>query len=122
MLDLLWLVPALPLVGFVVLAFAGHRLPAKAAAAIGSGAVGLSAAAAAAVSAGFLFDPPAGGRFHQVIGRWLEVDGFSAGISFDFDALSMVMVLVVTFVGFLIHVYSAEYMAGDDGYSRFFAY
>jgi NADH-quinone oxidoreductase subunit L len=50
------------------------------------------------------------------------VGGFHPQISFYLDALSLVMILVVTFVGFLIHYYSAEYMEGDEGYSRFFAY
>ena len=47
---------------------------------------------------------------------------FRPAIGFYLDALSLVMMLVVTFVGFLIHLYSTEYMADDEGYSRFFAY
>ena len=43
-------------------------------------------------------------------------------ISFSLDALSLVMILIVTVVGFLIHLYSTEYMIDDEGYSRFFAY
>ena len=48
--------------------------------------------------------------------------GFQPQIGFYLDALSLVMMLVVTFVGFLIHLYSAEFMMEDEGYSRFFAY
>ena len=52
----------------------------------------------------------------------MGVGGFRASVTFYLDALSLVMMLVVTFVGFLIHLYSAEFMAEDEGYSRFFAY
>ncbi len=122
MLGLLWLVPALPLLGFLLLAFFGRRLPGKSAGAIGAASVGLSAAAAVAVAAAFISSPPPGGSFHQVLWRWLDVAGLSAGVAFHLDALSVVMVLVVTFVGFLIHIYSMEYMEGEEGYARYFAY
>ena len=55
-------------------------------------------------------------------GRWIAVGGFTPQIGFYLDALSLVMMLVITFVSFLIHLYSAEFMEGDEGYSRFFAY
>jgi NADH-quinone oxidoreductase subunit L len=53
---------------------------------------------------------------------WIGVGNFNPGISFQLDALSLIMMLVVTFVGFFIHLYSAEYMEESEGYSRFFAY
>src|SRR5208337_1448896 len=58
----------------------------------------------------------------QVLWTWINVGGFQPQIGLYLDALSLVMVLVVTFVGFLIHIYSAEFMIADEGYSRFFAY
>ncbi len=122
MLSLLWLVPAFPLAGFLVLAVAGARLSRRGAAAVGVGSVGLTAAAAFLVAAGFLLAPPPGDRFVQTLWRWMDVVGFAPRIALYLDALSLVMVLVVAFVSFLIHLYSAEFMAGEEGCSRFFAY
>ena len=122
MLDWLWLLPALPFAGFLVLALAGPRLPRGAVAAIGVGSVGLAAALAALVAASFLASPPPNYAFAQTLWTWLDVGGRTAGITLYLDALSLAFVLIVTFVGFLIHLYAAEFMAGEEGYSRFFAY
>ena len=122
MLDLLWLVPALPFTGFLVLVLGGRRLSDQAAGAIGAGSVGLSAIAALAVAASFFGSPPSGNYFSQELWTWMRVEGFVPHISLYLDALSLVMILVVTIVGFLIHFYSLEFMEGEDGYSRFFAY
>jgi NADH-quinone oxidoreductase subunit L len=66
---------------------------------------------------------PSGYTYTQVLWQWLSVEGFRPEIAFTLDALSLIMVLVITIVGFMIHLYSTEYMAGEDeGYSRFFAY
>ncbi len=60
--------------------------------------------------------------YHQVIWTWFDVAGFNPEIAFHLDALSLVFVFVITFVGFLIHLYSVEFMADDSGFARFFAY
>jgi NADH-quinone oxidoreductase subunit L len=60
--------------------------------------------------------------YTQVLWTWIDVAGFEPQIAFYLDALSLVMILVVTFVGFLIHIYSAEFMIEDEGFSRFFGY
>ncbi len=52
----------------------------------------------------------------------MAVASFRAGIDLYFDPVSLIMLLVITFVGFLIHLYSVEYMRDDEGFSRFFAY
>ena len=52
----------------------------------------------------------------------MDVNGFAPAIAFHLDALSLVMVLVVTFVAAIIHLYSVEFMREEEGYSRFFAY
>ena len=122
MLHLLWLIPAFPIAGFLILATLGKRMPRKLAAAIGSGSIGLSAIVAILIAINFLTSTPPGNSYTQVLWTWMDVGGFRPEISFYLDALSLVMILVVTFVGFLIHFYSAEYMEGDEGYSRFFAY
>ncbi|MDA8086461.1 MAG: NADH-quinone oxidoreductase subunit L [Nitrospiraceae bacterium] len=121
MLSLLWLVPALPFAGFLALALFGRRMGAFAAA-VGTGSVGLSALFALAVAAGFISSPPPARIYTQSLWDWINVGGFKPGILLYLDSLSLVMVLVVTVVGFLIHLYSAEFMEADDGYSRFFAY
>ena len=121
MFDLLWLIPALPFAGFLVLALAAN-LPRVAVAALGCGTVGASAVIALLICIQFVNAPPPGDAFTQSLWTWFEAGTFSAGISFHLDALSMVMVMVVTGVGFLIHLYSSEYMESDDGYQRFFAF
>jgi NADH-quinone oxidoreductase subunit L len=63
-----------------------------------------------------------GTPYTQVLWTWLNVDGFRPEIAFYLDPLSLLMVVVVTFVSFLIHLYSAEFMREDEGYGRFFAY
>ena len=122
MITLLWLIPALPLASALVLVLFGSRLSRRAAAVVGVGSIGLSALVTILVAVSFLSAPPAGNSYTQLLWTWISVAGFEPQIGLHLDALSLVMVLVVTFVGFLIHVYSAEFMTEDEGYSRFFAY
>ncbi|MCU0304996.1 MAG: NADH-quinone oxidoreductase subunit L [Thermoanaerobaculales bacterium] len=118
----LWLVPTLPAAGFLVLALAGGRLPRRRAGTVGVGSVGLSAAVTLGIAAGFLDRPPEGGLRVETLWTWIDIGAFEIGFNLALDALSLVMIFVVTFVGFLIHLYSTEYMADDEAYSRFFAY
>jgi NADH-quinone oxidoreductase subunit L len=122
MSDLLWLIPFSPFAGFVVLALSGRRLPDKGAAFIGVGSVGLSAIISFFVIGGFISSPPPGHVLTQRMWTWISVGDFKPEVAFYLDALSAVMTLVVTFIGFLIHLYSAAFMKGDQGYRRFFAY
>jgi NADH-quinone oxidoreductase subunit L len=122
MLALLWLVPALPFAGFLILALAGSRLHRRGVALVGVGSVGLSALLTLVLGGSFLLSPPAGQAFTQTLWSWIDVAGFRPDIAFRLDALSLIMILVVTFVGFLIHLYSARFMIDEEGYSRFFAY
>ena len=122
MLGLLWLVPAVPFAGALVLILAGARLRRTGVAVVGAGSVGVSAIIAALIAIRFVTLPPAEGFFTQRLWTWIRVGGFAPEIALRLDALSLVMVLVVTGVGFLIHLYSTAFMEGDDGYSRFFAY
>ena len=73
---------------------------------VGAGSVGLSAVVALVVTSSFLASPPAGDAYHQVLWTWFTSAAFAPQIAFYLDALSLVMMLVVTFVGFLIHLYS----------------
>src|SRR5215831_5650168 len=122
MLDLLWLVPAVPFASAAVLALFGPRLPRKAVAAIAVLSIAISAVVAFSVGGSFAVAPPAGNTYTQRLWTWMDVAGFRPEIALHLDALSLVMILVITFVAFLIHLYSAEFMWGDEGYSRFFAY
>ena len=122
MIGLLWLIPAFPLASALVLVLFGSRFSCKAKAMLGAGSIGLSALTTILVAVSFLTAPPAGNSYTQVLWTWINVAGLEPQIGFYLDALSLVMVLVVTFVGFLIHIYSAEFMIGDEGYGRFFAY
>jgi NADH-quinone oxidoreductase subunit L len=120
--ELLFLIPALPFAGFLVLALMGRRLSRKTIAFAGAGSVGMSALLATLMAIEFIGNPPQGHAVTQTLWTWMEFDGYSQTISFSLDALSLVMILIVTVVGFFIHLYSTEYMIDDEGYSRFFAY
>ncbi|MCE5278473.1 MAG: NADH-quinone oxidoreductase subunit L [Planctomycetaceae bacterium] len=122
MLEWLWIVPALPLAGFAALALLGPLLPRRVAAALGTGAAGGAMIVAVAAAWQFIAQTPAAGAFTQPLWQWMRVGGLDVAISLRLDELSLVMMLVVTVVGFLIVVYSIGYMSGDEGYSRFFAY
>ncbi|HEY6938282.1 MAG TPA: NADH-quinone oxidoreductase subunit L, partial [Terriglobales bacterium] len=122
MLELTGVIPAIPFFSFLLLAVFGPRMARRAVSVIGVGSIAASAVVSGIVTAAFISAPPSGWSYHEVIWRWISVSGFQADIGFYLDALSVVMVLVITFVAFLIHLYSTEYMEGDEGYSRFFAY
>jgi len=116
------LVLALPFASALILMLCGSHMSRRAVAAIGVGSIGLSFLVSALVAAGFVSAHPAGNSYTQVLWTWIDIPGFRPQVGLYLDALSLVMVLVVTFVSFLIHLYSAEFMIEDDGYSRFFAY
>lgn len=131
MVELVWLIPALPLAGFAVLLLAGPRL--------GEPRAGWLATAASAGS--FLFtlvtfggllgldsadDGGAGGHggrsFTSTLFEWMPIGGLEVDAALLVDPLSMTMALFVTGVGTLIHLYSVGYMGGDPKYSKFFLY
>lgn len=122
MLELLWLIPALPFAAFLALVLSGSKLSKTAVAAIGVGSVGISALAAILAGVSFIGAPPPGHSYSQTLWTWIQIDGFRPSVTFYLDALSLVMILVISSVGFLILLYSAEFMADEEGYSRFFAY
>src|SRR6266542_936804 len=117
MLDLLWLIPAFPFATAAILAVLGSKLPRRAISVVACGSIAASAIITSLVAFGFH-----GTAYTQHLWTWFSVAGLQPEVSLYLDSLSLVMTLVVTFVGFLIHVYSTEYMANDEGYSRFFAY
>jgi len=116
----LLVIPLLPLLGSFILIVAGSRLPKRMVPLIGAGSVGLSAIATLIL--GYRFMSNSLTSLDIIAWQWIDVAGFSPAVAFHLDALSLIFIFVITFVGFLIHVYSAEYMIDDDGYARFFAY
>ncbi|MDQ4108999.1 MAG: NADH-quinone oxidoreductase subunit L, partial [Actinomycetota bacterium] len=120
--GLLWLVPALPLAGASVNLFFGRRLG-KLAGLMASVVAGLSFVLSMYLVAQLLgVASPEGRLVAQHLFDWISVGSFSVGADLRLDVLSATMILVVTSVGFLIHVYAIGYMEGDPRYGRFFAY
>jgi len=117
MLKLVWLVPVLPLVGVVVNGILG-RWTRERAHILGVGTTGLSCL----IAFGIFLQAAGGATLNWDVYTWIPAGEFQATVGFLVDPLSAVMMLVVTFVGFLIHVYSIGYMHGDPGYARFFTY
>lgn len=112
------LIPLLPLLGFAILAITGKHFSHNVAALIGSGSVFL-----AFVLAVLLFiQLPADNPVEILFFDWIRVSGFSSTFSFYIDPLSSLMLLNITGIGFLIHVYSIAYMHDDEGFNRFFSY
>ena len=122
MLDLVWLIPALPLAGFLLLMVFGRRLGEPAAGWLASVAVGLSFIVSLVVFAGLLAKPGDDRQFTQILFQWLPVGNLRVDVGFLVDPLSITMVLFVTGIATLIHVYSIGYMHKDEKYSKFFIY
>jgi len=121
-LPILWIIPALPLAAVLLNLLVGDRLGKRGTAWLACGAVGLAflfAIRAVVTLAGM---PVETRVIHELAYTWIKVGDFSADVSFMLDPLSAVMVLVVTGVGFLIHVYSTGYMSHDPSFRRFFLY
>jgi NADH-quinone oxidoreductase subunit L len=120
-MDLVWLIPALPLAGAVLLLLAGSRLRGLAGG-LASLLVGASFIVGILVFQDLLALPEEGRHQAVHLFDWIQVGSFNAPVELRVDPLSMVMVLMVTGVSFLIHVYSMDYMHGDPRYPRYFAY
>jgi NADH-quinone oxidoreductase subunit L len=116
------LIPAIPLLSFLVLALFGQKMTRKATGLIGAGAIGIVALLTIFVGIGFIKALPLIKSYSVVVWEWINAGNLRANISFSLDSLSLVFCFVITFIGFLIHLYSIEFMAGDPGFTRFFAY
>ncbi|WP_028081689.1 NADH-quinone oxidoreductase subunit L [Solimonas soli] len=120
-MHLLFLVFLFPLLGFVTLAIGRRHFSENAAAVVGVGSIGLSALLTAFIGLQF-YQLPAGASYTQLLWTWMSVDGFAPNFALRLDQLSMLMMSVITGVGFFIHLFASWYMRGDDSYPRFFAY
>ena len=132
MSELFWLIPLIPGVGALVNGLLGKRLPRSAVAFIACGVVALSLLIAASCFFGVFLTAGSESVLSKTLFSWIpgmsasQADGstkdFLVDWTYRLDSLSMVMVLVVSGVGFLIHVYSVGYMSHDPGFARFFCY
>ena len=122
MFHLLFLVPVIPFASFIWLAIVGPRMSRNAVAAVGVGSIAVCTIVSLLITGSYLASPPGGGSFTQVLWTWIAVDGFTPQVALYLDSLSLLMMLVVSFVSLVIHLYSAEFMLEGEGYSRFFAY
>ncbi len=129
----LWLIPLLPFAGFLVNGILGSRLPRWLVSTIGllapflSFLLVLNAYALTSISAATCSGcSPVGAAALPYVETfphpWIAIGGLRADFSFFLDPLSLVMLLVVTGVGFLIHIYSVGYMAHEEGYARYFSF
>jgi NADH-quinone oxidoreductase subunit L len=121
---LIALIPVFPLLGFLILGLGFERVPKRLASIIGTGTVFLSFTGSVILFFHLLLASGSTGS-NQIVTNlfeWISIHGMTISFSFLIDPLSVLMMLIVTGVGFLIHVYSIGYMKDDPGYNRFFAY
>jgi NADH-quinone oxidoreductase subunit L len=116
---LLALVPLLPLAGFLVNGLLGRRIGGRAAGAVATTASAAAFACAVGVARALL---DAGAPVRADLATWFDIEDLQVRFAFVCDRLSMVMMLVVTGVGTLIHLYSTGYMSHDPSRPRYFAY
>lgn len=120
MIDFVWLVPLFPLIGFLIIGLGRNILPKAVAGFIGSLTVLLSFAVSIAI---FVQLESSAVKTHIVpLFDWIRAGNLLVPFSFQVDPLSALMLLIVTGIGFLIHVYSTGYMHHDAGFSKFFSY
>jgi NADH-quinone oxidoreductase subunit L len=113
------LIPALPLASAALLLLSTGRMPRSIAALLGAGSVGLAALLVAGVAIDYLDNREVR---ELVLWTWMEVGNFRPRIALYSDGLTVVMMSVITGVGFLIHLYSTEFMWEDESFCRYFAY
>jgi NADH-quinone oxidoreductase subunit L len=120
MLEYLWIVPLLPLLGSAINGLLGAKWPNKYITITAISSTGLSFLCALEAVREFLDSGQV--LFRKEFFTWITAGNFRAGFDLQMDQLAVVMVLVVTGVGWLIHIYATGYMAHEGGYYRFFSY
>ncbi|MEI6124177.1 MAG: NADH-quinone oxidoreductase subunit L [Bacteroidota bacterium] len=119
MMNYFWLIPVCPLVGFLLIAFNFKRFKGVYSGIIAS----LFVFASFVLSVIFFIDILVHKQSHTIeLFQWIHFNNFSVSFLFLLDQLSALMLLIITGVGFLIHVYSIGYMKGDMSFNRFFSY
>jgi NADH-quinone oxidoreductase subunit L len=119
-IDLVWLVPLIPLIGFLINGLGRNTLSKNLIGLIGSGVIFISFIISVAIF--FALGADANKSHEVFLFDWISAGHLHIPLSFLVDPLSSLMLLIITGVGFLIHVYSAGYMHDDDGFGKFFSY
>ena len=119
MSNAIGLVPLLPLLSSLLLMIFGARMTRPMITLLGVGSVGAAALATAALAMEFMANPQ---PIEITLWTWMEVANLAPGVAFYVDGLTLVMMSVITGVGFLIHLFSSEFMHQDASYARYFAY
>jgi NADH-quinone oxidoreductase subunit L len=122
MLKLIWLVPILPLLSFATVAILGRGIDRRVVSTIACGAVGLSFLLSIFVSFALIELPPQERQYSFELYRLISADDMKVSMGLLLDPLSMVMILIVSGVSFVIHLYSVGYMEEDEGFRRYFSY
>ena len=123
MFDNVWLIPLFPLIGFLINGLLGKKIKnEKVIGSIGAFAVFCSFIVSVMTFSKLIGLPEAERSVNIKIFTWMTSGTFNADIAFLIDPLSCLMLLVVTGIGTLIHIYSIGYMHGEEGFYRFFAY
>ena len=122
MLDYVGLIPLFPAIGFAINLFFGRRMPKATVGFIACAAIGLSFLVALLVFIDLLQLAPANRSVEKVLYRWILSGEFQANVGFLVDPLSIVMMMVVSGVSFIIHIYSHGYMHDDRDFARYFTY
>ena len=120
MIELAWLIPLFPALGVVINGFFGFTHTKDKAGHIAALMIGLSFLVVLGIAYEMIFGK--GGTHTIHLWDWIHAGKFSVSVAFLIDPLSTIMLLVVSGVGFLVHVYSVGYLHGDPGYPRFFTY
>jgi len=122
LVDLVWLIPAFPLAGVLILMALGRRLGEPRAGWLATAMMGGSFTATLLVFIGLVGHDGDERAIVVTLFEWVPAGSLAVDIGFLADPLSITMSLFVTGVGALIHLYSIGYMHGDEGFSRFFVY
>ena len=123
MTEQLYLIPLFPLIGFLIIGLFGKRLGSeRTVAIIGSGAIALSFITAVRVFLTLVARPAEERAIVDHVFSWIQAGSLSIELAYRADQLSILFTLIITGIGFLIHVYSSGYMHGDKSFARFFAY
>jgi NADH-quinone oxidoreductase subunit L len=122
MTNLVTLIPIFPFIGFLILGLFGNKLSKTTSGIIASGMVFISFAISVFLFIQLLILPQENRTFTYILLDWIMAGNFSVSFSFLLDPLSSLFLLIITGVGFLIHVYSTGYMHDDENHNKFFAY
>jgi NADH-quinone oxidoreductase subunit L len=122
MLDKLSLIPLIPFIGFLLNGLFGRKTGKTVVSIVGVGASLLAAIVSTMAVLDYTSTYHHGERHVDLVYNWFNSAGIGTDVAFQLDPLSIVMLMVVTWIGFLIHLYSVGYMGHEEGYERYFAY